>query len=194
MYSLCDRSTTASLHIVLGVTNTLLGKLQTSRPQLTQKWLKACIVSRKSTFGRVFNGNGCRSLLKKTFLLEPISQNDEEGLMYAKLFKSFNQIVISCFGTTQHPNYATHVQNFERLSYEADLKGTPKINLLLRHVVQFLANKPHGLSVYDQHAFEGVYYDFGEHFKFFKRDPDLPQFAETFVRAVVTCNARHFVK
>ena len=114
--------------------------------------------------------------------------------MYAKLFKSFNQIEISCFEMTQHPNYAIHIQNFERLFYEADLKETPKIHLLLRYVVQFLTNKSLGLSVYGEHAFEEVHYEFDEHYKFFKRDPDHPQFAKTFVRTVVTYNARHFVK
>ena len=73
------------------------------------------------------------------------------------------------------------------------MPSATKIYLLLWHAIQFIASKPHELSVYGERAFEGVHHDFTEHFKLFKREPDYPQFVENLEGAVATYNARYFV-
>lgn len=181
----------SSLHFLLGATNFLLDKLQRDYPNIAEKWLKICALSRNANFGHALNGNGCRILLKKTDLLEKISSNSNE---YVLLFKAFDRVVNSCFGNSLDPNYVEHIRNFEKIFHDANLRETPKLHAIFTHIEHFLVGKPHGLGVYSEHAFESVHFDFGEHYKNFKRSPSHPEFRDKLTRAVITYNARHFSK
>ncbi len=181
----------SSLHFLLGGTNFLLDKLQKHHPNVAQKWLKICGLTRNASFGNSLNGNSCRILLKKAYLLKKISPDVQE---FVSLFEAFDRLVNSCFGNSLDQNYLKYLTQFENLFHEANLRETPKLHAIFRHVPQFLCDKPHGLGVYSEQAFEGVHHDFGEHYKNFKRNPNHPEFREKFTRAVITYNARHFTK
>lgn len=72
----------APLHYLLGGVNFGLDKLEAKHPIVAKRWLKACGVTRNCTFGHALNGNSCRTLLKKAYLLTYISSDVKDFVTY----------------------------------------------------------------------------------------------------------------
>lgn len=179
------------LHYLLGVGNFGLVKLEENYPIVTKRWLKACGLSRNATCGHALNGNSCRSLLKKTHLLKYISSEVNE---FVNFFEAFDKVVTGCFGNSLDPNYLLYLEHLEKEFNNLGYTETPKLHAMFSHIPHFLADKTQGLGVWSEQAFEGVHWDFNEHWKNYKREVNHPELRDKFTRAVITYNAKHFCK
>lgn len=131
----------------------------------TQRQLKEGIAS--------FEGNQSRKYLKRIDKMEELLEQDNTLSDYTKAqinlcitaLKTFNKVVISCFGQTldsTHGDYRDLIKDFSR-QYRAidNLSVTVKMHCLEVHVEQFLDMKGDGvkgLGFWSEQSYEAVHY------------------------------------
>ena len=75
----------------------------------SDRWLKACNVRKIDYHGGSFAGNESRFLLKNVVRLENIAPN-EKVMSYVHAFRSFNEVVIACYGNQLSPDYMEKIK------------------------------------------------------------------------------------
>ena len=88
------------------------------------------------------------------------------NLKWFVAFKALDAVVETCFGNKYDPAYKEKIQQFRTAYLELNISVTPKIHMILEHIVQFieipyqLGNSFHSLGIYSEQAFESVHRDF----------------------------------
>jgi hypothetical protein len=113
------------LHLLIGPVNTMyfgLKKVWTD----CDKWLKKCNVQQEAMHGGSFNGNNCRTLLKKIDDLQAMCPI--QCLPYVAAFRSFSKVVSSCYSNDLNPDFENHILDFKNKYLDLDISVTPKIH------------------------------------------------------------------
>ena len=83
-------------------------------------------------YGRTFDGNSCRRLLKSTDVLD--SMVNLEGKKFVTAFKELDLVVKSCFGDKLESDYKENISNFNKAYLDLEIPVTPKIHAIFYHV------------------------------------------------------------
>ena len=99
------------LHLILGVVNTLIDKMEKEFQADTKLWIRKLRNSRDITHSRSgFNGNACKILLDKVDILRSFCNL---GLLkYINTLEKFNNVVNSCFGYELLKGYEEKIKEF----------------------------------------------------------------------------------
>ena len=82
------------------------------------------------------------------------------GNKYVPVFRSFNQVVISCFGQTLHDNWEEKIKTFKKEIDKLKISYTPKIHALIYHVPEFIVETQMALGFFSEQASEQVHHSF----------------------------------
>ena len=77
-------------------------------------------------------GNECKTLLEWTDVLE--DHLPSEHYKFWNIFRSFNDIVSSCFSYALDPDHKRNIHQFEAAWKECSLSITPKVHLVFEHL------------------------------------------------------------
>ena len=86
-------------------------------------------------------GNACNKLLKSIDRLELYLKQEGKGLQGAPLiaaFRSFNDVVESCFGKSLSPDYEAKIQRFSLKYRETGLTVSVKVHIVETHTAEFI--------------------------------------------------------
>ena len=177
-----------SLHLLLGVANTLLDKLQEKWDQ-AYTWAESHGITRKNYHGGKMEGHQCEELLKKAHILE--RDLPRCHVKYACAMLRFYDVVQACFREELQPDFLIVIQRF-RKSYESlGINITPKVHAVFEHVGEFCKRKNEGLAKYAEQASESVHHDFKTEWERFKYDMSHSMYPERLRSCVVTYNSKH---
>ena len=176
------------LHLLTGPVATIYSSLVSIWPEACM-WLKACNVETESYHGQSFTGNSARRLLKNVDKLQ--SMCPIECLKYVKVFRAFERVVTSCFGTSLDSNYRENIQRFRDAYMDLSVRVTPKIHAVFHHIAEFCERKGCGLGPYSEQASESVHHDFNKIWLHFKRPYSHSDFADHLLKALQVYNSRH---
>ena len=99
-------------------------------------WLKACNVKNEEYHDGSFAGNDSRKLLHDVDHLEALNPSSFCG-KFVIAFKSFNEVVSSCYGTELHPECQWNIVIFAKDYMKLSITVTPKVHAVMFHVAGF---------------------------------------------------------
>ena len=111
------------LRLLLGLVNTLYDALSNLWPPYEQ-WSQKLHIKRGTYHVGVFNGNDCRKLIKNVSVLEDIAP---EFHGFVDTFKSFDNVVKSCYGKEPASNYKRTIYEFKKSYMKLGISATPKV-------------------------------------------------------------------
>ena len=177
------------LHILLGTVTKMYKELEKRWPEVDQ-WLNMCHVQKDVTHGGSFNGNSCRLLLKNIDKLEHIIPT--HCLDYIESFRTFDEVVASCFGYKRSKNYLENIENFKKAYIKLDISVTTKVHNIFYHIKDFCSLIDEGLGPYSEQASEAVHYDFALLWENFKvKDLTNVNYGDRLLAAVQYYNSEH---
>ena len=112
------------LHLLIGPVNKLYTALESVWPE-SENWLKSCNVKKEEYHGGSFAGNESRKLLKNIDRLEALSPPPSCG-KFINIFKSFNEVVLSCYGAELHPEFKDKLAAFKKDFINLGISITPR--------------------------------------------------------------------
>ena len=178
----------APLHLLLGVANTLLDKLQEKWPH-AYTWAARHNIVKKNYHGGKMEGYACKQLLRKAHILELDVPRRFTG--YARAMCHFKDVVDACFLNELKDDYLIQIQRF-RTSYESlKINVTPKVHAVFEHVGEFCTRKNMGLALFAEQASESVHRDFKNFWNRCKRDMSHPDYTKNLRSCVVKYNSSH---
>lgn len=185
-----DIVTPPELHLMLGVVNTLYDHMLAEFEDVVLEWTKRCNVTRDITrSGSGFNGNACKTLLKKVDLLRSICPIG--CLKYVKTLDNFQSVVKSCFGGSLNPDFSTHILNFKKSYLELEIAVTPKVHSVFYHVNDFCYEHQKPLRYFSEQAMESVHFDFKSVWTKYQVKPNHADYASRLLKAVCEYNGLH---
>ena len=107
----------AGLHIMLGIVNQKVKKLEEFVPELVAKWVAYSEARRVAYHGGIFEGNGCKKLVDNVDALEMFAL-DEPGkhtafvMSIVEVLRLFHKVRHSCFGKELYPDFEQHLDNY----------------------------------------------------------------------------------
>ena len=148
------------LHLLMGPVNKMYTELENAWPQ-SELWLEACNIKKEEYHGGTFAGNESRKLLKNVNRLEALSPpgNIEK---FITAFKSFNEVVSSCYGQDLKVDFLKKINTFARDYMALKINVTPKVHAVMHHVGEFCSMTGRGLAPWSEQAGESVHHDFNE--------------------------------
>ena len=153
----------AELHLVLGITNTLLFKANALEGfDLVIKWANNLNCYQEKFGSKQFNGERCVTLLNNMESL--IKVLPRKLKFFGKALKAFNQVRKSCFGDDLDEDYKQKIEEFESVfrSIGPDQPVFPKAHIVFHHLADFI--EEHGpLGPFNEQTFEAVHYSFANH-------------------------------
>ena len=177
------------LHLMMGTVNHLFHNLEKVWPGATA-WLDTCHVKRGDYHGGAFEGNDCRTLLKKVSKLREICPRTFNK--FADAFESFDKVVKSCFGSELSPGYVDNIREFTDKFKKLDISVTPKVHAVMHHVEEFCEIKGKGLGPWSEQTSESIHHDFNECWKkYFLKDMDREEYPDRILNAVRMYNGLH---
>lgn len=145
------------LHLMQGFVNHLFwnGLVPLVGEERALIWPKKLNLVAKNYHGRIFEGNACREMLKKSEdLLDPeiYSTVGKMALIpYDTAFKALNKIVINCFSikTVDFPVLKSDINYLKKALRGVDVSETLKIHIILNHIEECLGylNPEEGLGL-----------------------------------------------
>lgn len=155
-----DAISPTELHLLLDTVNIIFSDLE-KQSSIALVWAKEFCLVRESFNGGEFNGNSCFPLLKNTDKLQNLAENCYflNVLLYVKAFRSFNNVVETCFGVEPKTGFEENINQFKKKLLAMNLNTTPKIHAIFIHVSyfykkynkemvwDFIVNKPLNLSM-----------------------------------------------
>ena len=184
------------LHLLLGVTNTLVFKAnELAGDDLVIKWANSLSCYQEKQGSKQFNGERCVTLLNNMDSL--IKKLPRKLKFFGQALKAFNQVRKSCFGEELDDDYRRKIAEFEAAfkNIGKDKEGkdlqpvTPKVHVVLHHLADFVdENGPLGL--FNEQTFESVHYCFANHMDTSKytRDLDHPEHGKFLKKGVIDYN------
>lgn len=177
-----------SLHLMLGVVNTLLDQLQ-KRWDQAYTWAANNNIVKKNYHGGTMEGKQCKKLLRKAHLLEQVLPENVKN--FARAMLRFADVYTSCFQNELKPNFLIEIERFRRSYMLLGINITPKVHAVFDHVGEFCARKNTALAKYAEQASESVHHDFKDEWKHFKCDRSSENYAKRLRRCVVRYNSKH---
>lgn len=157
-----------------------------------KKWSQACYLEKDPFNGGSFNGNACRTLLRKTDLLQTLIEEDGcvMAAPYVQAFRSLADVVEACFGMILHNDFEDKIVIFKDTYDALPIKTiTPKIHAIIHHVPEFCQEHQTGLGVHSEQASEAVHSKFKEVWKHYKVPKNNPIYMKQLYRAVTQFNS-----
>ena len=178
------------LHLLMGPVNKLYNELENVWPE-SKLWLKQCNVKKEAYHGGQFAGNESRKLLNNVDKLEALSPPIQcERFIIA--FKSFNEVVSSCYGEDLKADYLRKIKIFSNDYMKLNISVTPKIHAVMYHIAEFCQMTGRGLGPWSEQAGESVHHDFNETWKRFQvNDIKHHLYGEQLLKAVCMYNGQH---
>ena len=179
------------LHLLLGVTNTLLFKVnELAGDDLVIKWANGLSCYQEKQGSKQFNGERCVILLNNMESL--IKKLPRKLKFFGYALKAFNQVRKSCFGEELDGDYREKIAEFESAFRDIGLDlqpVTPKVHVVLHHLADFVdENGP--LGQFNEQTFESVHYAFANHMDTSKytRNLDHPEHGKFLKKGVIDYN------
>jgi len=179
---ICTFVAPPALHLLLGIFAWLLNHLLDVFPG-AEEWPAKLHLLRDGYHGGKYNGNACRKMLKHLDVLETlINQHLLTGnlsrrekvlpVLLLKAFQALNLVVHTSFGKKRLMLWGFYIRQFGdaisnlrkfELSENPESRKfihTPKIHILLEHVIPWCQEKKRGLGSYSEQSFETAHHDF----------------------------------
>lgn len=179
------------LHLLSGPTATMYSGLE-KEWNSAGLWLRKCHVERQLMHGGSFTGNNARTLLRNVDLLEDVCPKEPNVLRYVKAFRCFNEVVVSCYGSSLQPDFREKIRNFQNAYLQLPLNVTPKVHSIFFHIPEFCASVGRGLGHYSEQVIESLHHSFDDVWRKFKIHETHPQYGDRILRSVCVFNGRHF--
>lgn len=176
-----------SLHLLLGMVNTVYNSIAECNLEMAQSWTAAASATRHAQFG--FTGRHCRSLLKKRSILE----SDSSTAKYAEVLNELQRMVDACFGSELREDFQQSIEEFCKAWRFIQLPMTPKFHIIHQHVKEFCSNKNTGLAKYSEQTTEAIHRDFTKKWENYKVPHTSSDFAKNLLNCVVSYNSLHIV-
>lgn len=145
------------LHLMLGVVTSIYMSLEKLFPDTAKRWLTSNHLEKN--LGRAaFQGNQCKKLLDSIDYLRSIC--DIGAVKYVSALKSFNDVVLSCFGIELKPDFKDKINKFMLDFMDTGIRVTPKIHAVFYHVPDFCEKFQKGLGFFSEQAVESAHFDF----------------------------------
>ena len=178
------------LHLMIGVVNKMYAEMEKIWLK-SEQWLDSCNVKKEAYHGGTFAVNESRKLLKNVNRLEVLSP-PSQCENYVVAFKSFNEVVASCYGKELRPDFLDKIRIFTRDYMRLGISVTPKVHAVMYHVGEFCALTGMGLAPWSEQTGESVHHDFNETWKKFKvNNVQRPIYAAQLLKAVCMYNSQH---
>lgn len=175
-----------SLHILLGLMNTLYNAVAEYNPEIAQSWAAASGATRHAQFG--FTGRHCYSLLAKQNIL---NNGDATLKQYTDALDQFRNVIDSCFGINLLEDFQRNITEFCKAWKAARLPNTPKFHIMDQHVAEFCESKQVGLSIFSEQTTEAIHKDFSKKWENFKVPKTNPDFSKKLLSCIVSYNSLH---
>ena len=180
----------AELHLVLGITNTLLFKLNSlAGNDLVIKWTKKLNCFQEKFGSKQFNGERCVILLNK---IDTLTKKLPRKLkFFGTALSAFNEVRKCAFGDELGEDYRAKIATFESafMNIGPDQAVFPKAHIVFHHLADFLDE--HGaLGQFNEQTFESVHYSFANHMDTSKysRHLDHPEHGKFLKKGVIDYN------
>ena len=111
---------------------------------------------------------------------------------YINAFKSFNEVVISCYGQKLSPLYEEKISVFKSQYMKLNINVTPKVHAVYHHVSEFCKLTNKGLAPWSEQTTESLHHDFNQIWQGFKVcDTDHKDYGSRLRNAIVMYNSQH---
>ena len=178
------------LHLMIGPVNKMYTEMEKVWPE-SEQWLDSCNVKKEEYHGGTFAGNESRKLLKNVGRLEALSPPTQCD-NFVSAFKSFNEVVTSCYGKELRPDFHERIKIFARDYMRLGITVTPKVHAVMYHVGEFCILTGMGLAPWSVQTGESVHHDFKETWsKFMVNNVERPVYAAQLLKAVCMYNSQH---
>ena len=157
------------LHVLQGFVNHLFWKGIVPLVGLEKAliWPKKFNLISKDYHGKVFEGNTCRSLLKKADSLLDYEIYKDVGKMrlipFVTAFKAMDKVVHTCFATKRiDSDFYRNINDLKKAVLGTEVSITLKIHVLLEHTIQclHLLDNADGLGLWSEQAGESIHREF----------------------------------
>ena len=117
----------AELHLLLGPVNTMFEALEEVWPEGANNWAKQCHAFKEGLHGGEFNGNSCNRLLHENSIKLLASLIPSEHINYLHAFRTFGQVVQSCYSYFVLPSFREDIEKFRKSYLKLDISVTVKV-------------------------------------------------------------------
>ena len=119
------------LHLLIGPVIKIYNTLGAIWPD-SEEWLKSCSVKKEEYHGGSFSGNNSRRLLQNVTRLAALSPPASYG-KFVGAFKSFKEVVLSCYGAELHSHFQYKIVIFTRDYMKLGITVTPKVHAVVSY-------------------------------------------------------------
>lgn len=144
------------LHLMTGGLNTFCKQIEKFDKDGVNNWSKSHN-AKKSGMSGDFNGNDSRKLLKNYESLRKFIITDADH--YVSILGAFNNVVEACFGQVLLPDWKQKLEIFTSLLHLYNIKFTPKLHIIVFHIMEFIEMYETALGIYSEQAAESVHHD-----------------------------------
>ena len=150
--------------------------------------------------GEKFEGNGGRTLLKSSHVLQ-----DKETIgtevhpivvqSYVAVFQALDKIISACFGS--HPvkeDIANLLSHFSKTYLGLGISVTLKVHVIIAHLIPCLMSlKGQGLGIYSTQAGESIHKEFNQKFwvRYKVNSLNYPDYGKRLLKATVDFSSKH---
>ena len=188
------------LHIMEGIVNHLFfnGLVIKIGKENAMKWPNKVNVVSALYHGEKFEGNGCRTLLKSTHILEDREVMGIHPIIvqpFVAAFQALDKLVLACFGS--YPvtgDIPTLLRCFSKAYLALDISVTLKVHVLTAHLIPCLMNLGgQGLGMYSTQAGESVHKQFEKNFwaKYKVSSLSHPEYGKRLLDATVEFSSKN---
>ena len=179
------------LHLMLGPFKDFFKALLAIFPEAIQ-WPQSIFKNQKAYHGGEFVGNDIRDLLANVdFLQNLVEQYSKfEAMPLVRVFRAFRDVIKSCFGAELQPDYLDRIAEFKSALFDASVKITPKMHIIIFHVPQWCGHFKKALGVVSEQALEASHKKFKKYFDRYKVGVTNPRFGEQLRTAVCSFNSK----
>ena len=178
------------LHLLIGPVNKMYNALETIWPD-SEEWLKSCSVKKEEYHGGSFAANYSRRPLQNVSRLEALNP-PESCEKFVSAFKSFNEVVWSCYRTELHSDFHDRITLSARDHMKLGITVMPKVYAVMFHIAEFCLMTGRGLGSWREQTRESVHHVFKETWKRYKVNKvDRSVYRENLLKAVLVYNSQH---
>lgn len=181
------------LHLLLGVVNRIFDELNKLwGNNLAYAWAKSRNIIRAEYRGGGLEGNQCRKLLEALEdLANTLRQERPDLLGYPEALYMFNKVRKSCFGQDLVLSYKADIANFREAYLALGIPITPKVHIVLNHIIDFCESRGKGLGAYSEQATESAHYEFKKYFDRVRVSPEHPEYPQHLLKAMLLMNSKN---
>ena len=188
------------LHLFLGTVNYLLDTLGIILGEsFVMNFLRSQNIVRKSYRGGELEGNQCKKLLSVLDSLDCQIKMKHGPKVFQcipviETLRSFNNVVKACFSSSLDENYKEIIGQFTRDYKSLNISITPKVHIIMDHIVPFIEEIEQPLGIYSEQASESVHADFTKFWEKYKvKFIHNPSYNRQIYNACLAYNAKHLI-